>query len=362
MKMPNDKPKYNPVSSRKIGFDIKLGWNGTAMFPGLERLSGQSAVFDVRMTWLDAFKAHFGISLNPIKYSVQRLWKDTGRLKHDLREPIKLMMQDWAKIQRSFKIYIVLNNKSVQVSRIEDSGKYPMRTGPTELLTLDDDDMMSPPSVVGIQMRNQFYNSEVAKNNGRTSSINMMASNEVNFRNGSSPTPTYNNQARQSALVHRNVSGEHSSSSFVSQTRYTSSSHVPPLTIRMRPPPPRTQPVPASYQAPTSTVLSKISKPKATQPVCYTDSDDDSDARSDVTNDSQDSQLEDLQALGIPYEDLKSMVVSRAKKNYTNIQFLKLKHELQQFRKKNERRWIKWTTSAPITANILRELFEIDEN
>lgn len=63
------------------------------------------------------------------------------------------MMQDWAKIQRSFKIYIVLNNKSVQVSRIEDSGKYPMRTGPTELLTLDDDDMMSPPSVVGIQMR-----------------------------------------------------------------------------------------------------------------------------------------------------------------------------------------------------------------
>ncbi|XP_035707638.1 uncharacterized protein LOC110849624 isoform X2 [Folsomia candida] len=323
------KTMYNPASGTKVAFGIRLGWHGNARFHGLEGLLGQTAIFDVNKTWQEAFKSHFGVSLDPIKYSVMRLWRDSGRLKHDPRELIKVMMKDFVKVQSSFVINIVENNKTLQANRIKDCSKYSQKTATPNGST------MTPNPFTA---ENQFYSSEIANIHGT----------EVS---------TYNDH-RISTLVQHNLSVEQPSPSSMSHVG-NPPLRVPPTIIKIRRPP-----VNEVYrQVSRSKAMSKTSKTKATSAIsCQQNShdDDDGDARSDITRASQDSQMEDLLELGIPYEDLKSIVCRKAYKNFSNIQFLQVKQEMQQFRKSNARRWARWTTTAPITTNILRELFHID--
>ncbi len=48
--------------------------------------------------------------------------------------------------------------------------------------------------------------------------------------------------------------------------------------------------------------------------------DDDDDARSDISNSSQDSQVEELQRLGIPLADVKTPFINKTKGSIANTQ------------------------------------------
>ncbi|XP_021952873.1 uncharacterized protein LOC110849743 [Folsomia candida] len=296
----------NPRTSSEVPILIKTGLKGNCQFQGLTCLSGQKVMVNVGVTWWDAFEIHFGVRVNPDIYTVQRQAKPGfATVKHDLREQVKQLITEFQVPKPFFIIYLVRSRKPPR-PRQDDMSRpaSPYIEAP----------QLSPATTV---YREEIEKKKTDSNRKRTAAGN----------SGRSFAAT-----RPMSQFEKNVR-------FVKSGR----KHGPA----------------------TNQIFSQTneghSRPQMMTNFHYhneRDEESDDDAGSDITSASQDSQIADLYTLGIGQEYIKSEVCNRAMSNYTNIQFLKMRNELQQF-KKNTARWTKWLTRAPITSTIFRELLDV---
>ncbi len=67
-----------------VPIQIKMGSNGKIVYPGLQDLQNQTRAVNVDFTWIQAFRTHFGVSVDPERYSIRRHLA----VRHHLREQV----------------------------------------------------------------------------------------------------------------------------------------------------------------------------------------------------------------------------------------------------------------------------------
>ncbi|XP_021955904.1 uncharacterized protein LOC110852210 isoform X2 [Folsomia candida] len=326
-----------PLALPKLAnFKIRAATGQTygSAIPGLEALHNETRKLSTsKMTWHEAFLSEFKISVDSTKYSVARV-RNKGsapRKKHNLMEDISILMSEFKRVLPLYTICITENNAETGAPVNGENKK--SRNASTNVQEV------GRPVFARIETRPDMDNFP----------------NELRLGVGNIVTTKV-------CQVTTDLSGRRKRVPIRLSSITKKSGNTGPPTTTLEP-----KRRDSNYH--NTNDLSQIVAPSSNSANTNTDYDNlfrlkdkgaarnyDDDAGSNI---SDDSQIGDLADVGIENENILQDFVSRAQTNYTNSQILQARHELRLLRSTKSQRWARWTLSAPLCSNILRDLLGI---
>jgi len=301
----------------KVKINLKHGSN--RIYDGLGAMHNSTMVYNADMTWLDAFYEHFGLRLDPRRFTVRRV--ADGSSKHNLNEAVRILIGEF---QRGRTVY------SVQLFENQQRRTSNSNTPKTGQSFGSAKGSKAPVAVT------QTGHSQRMSNSAQSSRATI-ATTRIKAKRGA--TEMVNSSRGASPRKNQKDLSQPRHSRIVKKPKISGASPTPPGRR------------PQSMEEEVAAAAAAV------------DMEDFDDACSVYTNATQNSQ-DDLEEQGIEYKpDLQAKVIATAK-CLSNGQLSQARNDLLKLKatgsiEGRKNKWTTWCMTCPMAVTLIRELLDV---